>query len=34
MDPITIALGLAQFVPGLIRWIGGDDSEKAAKVAD
>ncbi len=34
MDPITIALGLAQFVPGLIRWIGGDDAEKAAKVAD
>ncbi len=34
MDPITIALGLAQFVPGLIRWIGGDDAETAAKVAD
>ncbi|CUW37703.1 conserved protein of unknown function [Magnetospirillum sp. XM-1] len=34
MDPITIALGLAQFVPGLIRWIGGDDAEGAAKVAD
>ena len=34
MDPITIALGLAQFVPGLIRWIGGDDAEKTAKVAD
>jgi hypothetical protein len=34
MDPITIALGLAQVVPGLIRWIGGDDAEKAAKVAD
>ncbi|KIL97494.1 hypothetical protein CCC_00555 [Paramagnetospirillum magnetotacticum MS-1] len=34
MDPITIALGLAQFVPGLIRWIGGEDAEKAAKVAD
>ena len=34
MDPITIALGLAQFVPGLIRWISGDDSSKAASVAD
>jgi hypothetical protein len=34
MDPITIALGLAQFVPTLIRWISGDDTSKAAKVAD
>jgi hypothetical protein len=34
MDPITIALGLAQFVPGLIRWISGDDSAKAASVAE
>ncbi len=34
MDPITIALGLAQVVPGLIRWISGDDQSKAAKVAD
>ena len=34
MDPITIALGLAQVVPGLIRWISGDDSSKAAQVAD
>jgi hypothetical protein len=34
MDPITIALGLAQFVPGLIRWISGDDQSKAAQVAD
>ncbi|RAU23815.1 hypothetical protein CU669_01625 [Paramagnetospirillum kuznetsovii] len=34
MDPITIALGLAQVVPGLIRWISGDDDAKAAKVAD
>jgi Holin of 3TMs, for gene-transfer release len=33
MDPISIALGLAQFVPGVIRWISGDDS-KAAAVAD
>ena len=34
MDPITIALGLAQFVPSLIRWISGDDQSKAAQVAD
>jgi len=34
MDPITIALGLAQVIPGLIRWISGDDSSKAARVAD
>lgn len=34
MDPISIALGLAQFVPGLIRWISGDDQSKAAKVAE
>lgn len=34
MDPITIALGLAQFVPGLIRWVSGDDQSKAAQVAD
>ena len=34
MDPITIALGLAQFVPGIIRWISGDDQSKAASVAD
>ncbi len=34
MDPITLALGLAQFVPGIIRWISGDDQSKAASVAD
>ena len=34
MDPITIALGLAQVVPGLIRWISGDDQSRAAKVAE
>jgi hypothetical protein len=34
MDPISIALGLAQFIPGLIRWISGDDQSKAAQVAD
>lgn len=34
MDPISIALGLAQFVPGIIRWISGDDQSKAAQVAD
>ncbi|OAN50149.1 hypothetical protein A6A04_01695 [Paramagnetospirillum marisnigri] len=34
MDPITIALGLAQFIPGLIRWIGGDDRSKAAALAE
>ncbi|MBL8805906.1 MAG: hypothetical protein JNN22_03585 [Rhodospirillales bacterium] len=34
MDPITIALGLAQIAPGLIRWISGDDKSKAAGVAD
>lgn len=33
MDPISIALGLAQAVPGLIRWISGDDKSKAASVA-
>jgi ABC-type multidrug transport system fused ATPase/permease subunit len=30
MDPITIALGLAQFVPKIVQWIGGD---KAGAVA-
>jgi hypothetical protein len=34
MDPISLALGLAQFVPGIIRWISGDDQSKAAAVAD
>lgn len=30
MDPITIAMGLAQFVPQIVKWIGGD---KAGTVA-
>ena len=34
MDPISIALGLAQFIPTIIRWISGDDQSKAASVAD
>ena len=34
MDPITLALGLARFVPGIIRWISGDDQSKAASVAE
>lgn len=34
MDPITIALGLAQFAPGIIRWITGDDNSKVASAAD
>lgn len=32
MDPISIALGLAQFAPQLVRWITGD--EKSAKAAE
>ena len=32
MDPITIAMGLAQFAPGVIKWLTGSD--KAALVAD
>jgi hypothetical protein len=31
MDPITIAMGLAQFAPGIIKWITGSD--KAAEAA-
>lgn len=37
MDPISLALGLSQFVPGIIRWISGDKSKAAAvaqKVVD
>ncbi len=30
MDPISIALGLSQFVPSIVRWLGGD---KAGDVA-
>ena len=34
MDPISIALGLAQFIPSAIRHFTGDDRSKAAAVAD
>ena len=35
MDPLSIALGLSRFVPGLVRWIGGDKAgEVAEKVVD
>jgi hypothetical protein len=34
MDPISIALGLAQFVPSAIRFFSGDDTSKAAAAAD
>lgn len=30
MDPITIAMGLAQFAPGIIKWITGSDKAEAA----
>ncbi len=30
MDPISVALGLAQYVPSIVRWLGGD---KAGDVA-
>ena len=30
MDPISLALGLAQYVPSIVRWLGGD---KAGDVA-
>ncbi len=29
MDPITIAMGLAQFVPQLVKWISGSDKAEA-----
>lgn len=32
MDPITIAMGLAQFAPQIIRWLNGSD--KAAEAAE
>lgn len=32
MDPITIAMGLAQFVPQIVRWVSGSD--KAAQAAE
>jgi hypothetical protein len=36
MDPITIAMGLAQFAPGIIKWMTGSDkaAEAAGKVVD
>ncbi len=35
MGPISIALGLARFVPGLVRWVGGERAgEVAEKVVD
>lgn len=33
MDPITIAMGLAQFAPGVIKWITGSDKAEAAATA-
>ena len=32
MDPISIAMGLASFVPDIIKWLGGSDN--SVKVAD
>ncbi len=29
MDPITIAMGLGQFVPGIIKWMTGSDKAEA-----
>lgn len=36
MDPITIAMGLSQFAPAIIRWITGSDkaADAAQKVVD
>jgi len=36
MDPITVAMGLAQFAPQVIKWITGNDkaTEAAQKVVD
>lgn len=34
MDPISIVMGLASVAPGILRWITGDDKNKAASVAD
>lgn len=36
MDPITIAMGLSQFAPAIIRWISGSDKagDAAQKVVD
>jgi hypothetical protein len=36
MDPITIAMGLSQFAPSIIKWVSGSDKagEAAQKVVD
>ena len=36
MDPITIAMGLSQFVPSIIKWVSGSDKAASAaqKVVD
>lgn len=35
MDPISIALGLSQFVPTIVRWLGGDQpGDVAQQVVD
>jgi hypothetical protein len=35
MDPISIALGLSQYVPSIVRWLGGDQAgDVAQKVVD
>ena len=36
MDPVTIAMGLAQFAPQIIKWISGSDkaAEAAEKIVD
>lgn len=34
MDPISAVLGLASVVPGIVRWVTGDDKNKAAAVAE
>jgi hypothetical protein len=31
MDPISIALGLAQYVPSIVRWLGGDQAGDVAQ---
>ena len=31
MDPITIAMGLAQFVPQIVKWIAGDNAGTVAQ---
>jgi hypothetical protein len=34
MDPISAVLGLASVVPGIVRWVTGDDTSKAAAFAE